>query len=276
MNSHTVGTSVLIGVGLLLTLAAVAQAEILLTPGDFHPPNPDLMTRDHRGILFTRGESWEPTATTIPFPEELRGASEIRITVYFIPEDSDLEGEVCICALVSSTSPGEEAFVGENYCPIPQHVDSSWGSDQLGSSEIITPGTMSEAGELLHIGIYRDTNASFQDTYPGGVWFTAIKVEAGAPGSAGEALMEPRPKLTTRPTPFRTGTEIQYTLPGAAEVSVRVFDAQGRLVDRIESGYQQGGRHSVSWDADGRDAGLYLVKLIVDGSPSVTKTVKID
>jgi hypothetical protein len=135
---------------------------------------------------------------------------------------------------------------------------------------------MSEAGDILHIAIYRDTHDSLQDTYPGGVWFTAIKVEAVSSSGAGEAMLEPRPRLTTRPTPFTVGTEIQYTLPRAGDVSVRIFDPQGRLVDRIDQGYQPGGQHSVSWGAHGRDAGVYLVKLLVDGRPSVAKTVKID
>ncbi|MCK4413959.1 MAG: T9SS type A sorting domain-containing protein [Candidatus Eisenbacteria sp.] len=276
MNSHIARTSVLLGVGLVLILASVAHAEILLTAGDFHTPRPDLMTRGYRGILFTLGESWEPSATTIPFPDELRGVPEIRITVYFIPEDPHLVGDVCLCARISSDSPGEEAFVGEDYCSNPQQVDPEWGDDQLGSSEIITPGYLRSEGELLHIAIYRDINESFQDTYPGAIWFSAIKVEAGTPSGAGEAMLEPRPRLTTRPTPFGTDTEIQYTLPGAANVSVHIFDLQGRLVEQIDPGFQVGGRHTLSWGARGCDAGVYLVKLLVNGTPSVAKTVKID
>jgi hypothetical protein len=166
-----------LGLGLLLLVAAGAQAEILLTPGDFHPPSPETMPCDHRGILLPRTESAEPTATTIPFPEALRGAGQIKVTVYFIPEDPELTGDICLCARTSSDSPGEEAFQGADYASLPQTVDSEWGEDWLGSSEIIIPGYMRE-GEIIHIGIYRDIDQSFQDTYPGGVWFTAVKLEA--------------------------------------------------------------------------------------------------
>jgi hypothetical protein len=276
MNRRDVRTSVLLAAGLLL-LAAGAQAEVLLTPGDFHPPHPDMMTRGYRGILLTRGESWEPTATTIPFPQELRGAPELKITVYFVPEGVDVAGDVCICAQVSSASPGEPVFMTESYCPVPQQVDSGWGIDQLGSSEIITPGFMSQAGDLLHIAIYRDTDdGSLQDTYPGAVWFTAIKVEAWATSSTGETMIEPRPELTTRPTPFSAGTEIRYTLPRAAEVTVRIFDPQGRVIERIDPGLQSGGEHALDWNARGREAGIYFVKMLVDGRPTTVKTVKID
>ncbi len=106
MNLRDYPTYGLVAVFIMAALFGTAQAETILTPADFHNPNPESMTHGRRGVLFTRADSWEPSATTIPFPEELRGAAEITITVYFIPAALDVEGEVCFCAMVSSDSPG--------------------------------------------------------------------------------------------------------------------------------------------------------------------------
>lgn len=178
MNPSDYPKSGLVGVFILLVLMGAARADVFLTPADFHNPHPESMIHGSRGVLFTRGESWEPSATAIPFPHELHGASEIIITVYFIPAALDVEGDVCFCAGVSSDSPGEPAFGGETYCSIPETVDSEWGDDWLGSSEIITPGYMSEGGELLYIALSRDTNETPEDDYPGDVWFCAMRIRA--------------------------------------------------------------------------------------------------
>ncbi|HEX7880591.1 MAG TPA: S8 family serine peptidase, partial [Candidatus Eisenbacteria bacterium] len=50
------------------------------------------------------------------------------------------------------------------------------------------------------------------------------------------------------PNPFAATTLIEYALPGAMPVSVRVFDLAGRLVRTLVNGMQPAGAGSVSWD----------------------------
>jgi len=76
------------------------------------------------------------------------------------------------------------------------------------------------------------------------------------------------PLLTNYPNPFKPRTVIEYSLPKAAEVSLRVYDSCGRLVRVLEEGGKEEGWHSVVWDGldlDGREvgSGVYIYMLRV-------------
>lgn len=67
------------------------------------------------------------------------------------------------------------------------------------------------------------------------------------------------------PNPFHDATRIGFDLPTAADVSLEVFDAQGRLVRRFAS-HEAAGRHAVDWDlrdSRGRKTapGIYTYRL---------------
>jgi FlgD Ig-like domain len=53
------------------------------------------------------------------------------------------------------------------------------------------------------------------------------------------------------PNPFKTSTQIAFDLPRAGDVSLKVFDASGRLVKVVASGDMAAGTHTLTWD--GRD-----------------------
>lgn len=68
------------------------------------------------------------------------------------------------------------------------------------------------------------------------------------------------------PNPADEITRIRYELARSGDVDVEVFDAAGRKIRRLASGYQLGGPHTLNWD--GRDdagqavaAGVYFVRL---------------
>jgi hypothetical protein len=54
------------------------------------------------------------------------------------------------------------------------------------------------------------------------------------------------------PNPARDGATFLFSLPQAASVRLRIFDASGRLVRGIDPGTLEAGRHVAAWD--GRDA----------------------
>ncbi len=63
------------------------------------------------------------------------------------------------------------------------------------------------------------------------------------------------------PNPFNSTTTIGYSLPVAGNVSLAVYDVNGRLVETLMDGVMQAGRHSVAWDATGQSVGIYFVKM---------------
>ena len=96
---------------------------------------------------------------------------------------------------------------------------------------------------------------------------------APAGGVAGGPLA-----LRIGPSPFVRSTEIAFDVAAEGRVSLRVHDAQGRLVRVLVDGLLAPGRHSVTWNGeDGRGAalsgGVYFCRLEGGGQREVRKIV---
>ncbi len=63
------------------------------------------------------------------------------------------------------------------------------------------------------------------------------------------------------PNPFNPSTTIAYVLPTPAQVSLTVFDMQGREVAVVAGGWQAPGRHHLEFDAAGLAGGVYVYRL---------------
>ena len=63
------------------------------------------------------------------------------------------------------------------------------------------------------------------------------------------------------PNPFNPSTTLRYEVPAAGWVSVDVFDALGRPVETLFSGYQDAGSHALIFDAVNRPSGTYTAVL---------------
>jgi hypothetical protein len=81
-----------------------------------------------------------------------------------------------------------------------------------------------------------------------------------------------------RPNPFTRTTEIAYDLPKDCQVSLRVYDATGRLVKTLVSGVELAGYRSVTWngtDAQGRRvaSGVYFYHFVTEEFSGIRKLV---
>lgn len=72
------------------------------------------------------------------------------------------------------------------------------------------------------------------------------------------------------PNPFNSFTTIEYTLPEAENVTIRLYDGLGRELRTILDEYQSAGTHTIRWDA--RDArgvlvssGFYIYRIDAGG-----------
>ena len=76
------------------------------------------------------------------------------------------------------------------------------------------------------------------------------------------------------PNPFNSITKLSFGLPENSEVSISVFDISGRLVTTLVNGQLTAGNHVIAWNAQGKAAGLYLVKMeTLGGFTAVRKVV---
>ena len=156
------------------------------------------------------------------------------------------------------------------------HADSLsiWFGDSL-----LTPVPVAGGGPAAgHVTLYGESGASalYDDVrvrkYAAVEPVTAVGPEfyllaAGVGPGAAPSLVQLAP---SRPNPFSGTTTLAFLLPAPAEVSLAVYDVQGRLVRRLAGGPAPAGWTRVTWD--GRDAsgvalsaGAYLVRLETGG-----------
>jgi hypothetical protein len=68
------------------------------------------------------------------------------------------------------------------------------------------------------------------------------------------------------PNPARGSTTITFELPRSAQVSLRLFDVAGRVVQRVVEGPRERGRHSVRVSTDRLPRGSYVFELRAAGA----------
>jgi hypothetical protein len=63
------------------------------------------------------------------------------------------------------------------------------------------------------------------------------------------------------PNPFNPSTEISYSLPTAAHVTLEVYNLTGQRVAMLVNTDQSAGTHTVRWDASQYASGVYMYRL---------------
>ena len=82
------------------------------------------------------------------------------------------------------------------------------------------------------------------------------------------------------PNPFEAGTTISFGLARAGDVSLDIFDTQGRLVRRLKHGALAAGNHIAAWDgADDSGAGVppgvYSCRLVTPARSFERRIVRV-
>ncbi len=77
------------------------------------------------------------------------------------------------------------------------------------------------------------------------------------------------------PNPFNPTTTITYQLSTLSNVTLKVYDVLGRLVETLVDGRQTPGKHSVMFDASRLSSGIYFYRISAGEFSSVKKLVVI-
>jgi len=75
------------------------------------------------------------------------------------------------------------------------------------------------------------------------------------------------------PNPFNRGTMISYELPRASNVTVKIYDISGRLVETLLNDCQNAGYYAIEWDASRYSSGAYLYRIETPDFQQVKKMV---
>jgi hypothetical protein len=102
---------------------------------------------------------------------------------------------------------------------------------------------------------------------------------AGARSLAARPGQTDEPALTTvlesYPNPFSSSVQLSFSLSLTGKYTLAVYDAQGRLVEKLAAGSATAGElQRVQWQAANHAAGLYLVRLTTDAGVHQMKLMK--
>ncbi len=77
------------------------------------------------------------------------------------------------------------------------------------------------------------------------------------------------------PNPFNPATKINYSLPTAKDVSLKVYDVLGREVTTLVDAKQQAGTYTVTFDARQYSSGVYFYRLKTENVSKVRKMLLV-
>ena len=77
------------------------------------------------------------------------------------------------------------------------------------------------------------------------------------------------------PNPFNPVTTLRFDIPEQAQVSLAIYDLQGRQVASLVDGMLSAGQHSVPWNAEGYSSGVYFVKIMAGGYMDTQKLLLV-
>ncbi len=147
----------------------------------------------------------------------------------------------------------DESYLRQSRVSVPSHEElpvifATWVPKQLGTHAVRC--SLSLAGDAEPVN----------DTMSGSVVIAAVGIAEGTQTPSQFRLDVPRPSV------FDRSVAIGYALPKAAEVSLSVYDATGKLVRQLHRGNAAAGEYRLAWD--GRDgqgravpSGAYFCRL---------------
>jgi choice-of-anchor B domain-containing protein len=75
------------------------------------------------------------------------------------------------------------------------------------------------------------------------------------------------------PNPFNPSTKFSFELPKSGNISVKVFDATGKVIETLFDGYQFAGKYTAEFNASKLASGVYFYSLTAEGVKQTKKMV---
>lgn len=111
-------------------------------------------------------------------------------------------------------------------------------------------------GQLVQGSIYTNAHTVL---FPGG----EIRAQLGirTVSDVADGVRNGWLRLENAPNPFSARTTVSFFLPADSDVSLRVYDAGGRMIETLVKEHRVAGAHSLSFDSSRLANGVYLYRL---------------
>jgi flagellar hook assembly protein FlgD len=82
------------------------------------------------------------------------------------------------------------------------------------------------------------------------------------------------------PNPFNSSTTIEFQLPTDSEISLAIFNINGRKITTLEQGHYKAGYHNTYWSGKNRwqidvSSGIYIARMLVNDKTFSRKLILV-
>jgi len=170
---------------------------------------------------------------------------------------------------------GNPEIIWDNYGFIGRNFDAVRGEGSLvwaAGGDYGYAATLDSGQVFQIVGIATD---NFPDNYtisvsPG--WFGYFPI----PDGLAESELDMPQKfglMQAYPNPFNSSINIQYSLLTQENISLRLYDMRGRILQTLYEGSNSSGNHSLLWQPQGISAGVYILKLYNGNNTDLMKVI---
>ncbi len=134
---------------------------------------------------------------------------------------------------------------------------------QAGEAIILNPGFHAKAGSDFAISIVNSPNCSTENNIQEKEDLSSKKIIT-QPAIIDEVTnihKIPKAALKIAPNPFSNQTIITYFISEATNLQLKLYDMNGRLLEKIEAGNKEKGWHQINYQAKGLSPGVYYFVL---------------
>lgn len=188
------------------------------------------------------------------------------------------------------TSPNDPNYLGGLYVFDKSHINGDYGLGAIGFTGVGGFNNLNYFTECY----YDFPFANYGDMYV--YWFN-INLQAnfgpmnyvflgdptigpntpteGAPVSDSPKLIQLYHLSQNYPNPFNSSTTFKYTLAKASDITLTIYDINGKRLETLINNRKDAGYHIVQWNAEQYSSGVYFYKIKADDFQQVRKCLLI-
>jgi photosystem II stability/assembly factor-like uncharacterized protein len=131
------------------------------------------------------------------------------------------------------------------------------------ASSIVINKTADSVHALVYVKFTPTTVKTYNDSikHQSGTTIKYLKLTASGVVSIGNATVSKELNIQCFPNPFDKSTTFRYSIPKTSDVTLRIYNSSGAMIDELVNKMQQTGTYEVNYDAGILHPGLYYYEI---------------